>query len=126
MGFGEATRPPPFMMDAGLTEDQQDKVFAILHAAAPALRDREKAAHKAREALHQFIRSSSFSDGTAASLAQAQGAAEAQLALLRTKMEHDVYAVLTPEQQSKIANREKEGDVHGRGMPAGGGMPPPR
>jgi Spy/CpxP family protein refolding chaperone len=93
-------------MDLNLTEDQQDKVFAILHAAAPPMRDREKAARKAREALHDLVRSSSFSESSAATLAQAQGAAESQLALLRTRMEHDVYSVLTPEQQSKIAARE--------------------
>jgi len=95
-----------------LTDDQQDKVFAIVHGAAPALREHEKAVRKAREALHQLVRSASFSDSSASALAQAQGAAESQLALLRTKMEHDVYAVLTPEQQSKIANRDRQFDVN--------------
>ena len=29
---------PPYLMGVTLTEDQQDKLFAILHSAAPALR----------------------------------------------------------------------------------------
>lgn len=116
-GGGEDNRPPPFMMDLSLTEDQQDKVFAILHAAAPALRDREKAARKARDALHELVRSSSFNESSAATLAQVQGSAESQLALLRTRMEHDVYSLLTPEQQARLAAREKECDFRGHGGP---------
>jgi Spy/CpxP family protein refolding chaperone len=108
------------MSDLSLTEDQQDKVFAIVHAAAPALRDREKAARKARQALHELVRSSSFNENSATTLAQAQGAAESQLALLRIRMEHEVYSVLTPEQQSRIAAREQERDCQGRdGWPHG-------
>ena len=45
--FGE-DRPPPYLRDLALGEDQQDKIFAILHAAAPAMRDHMKAARKAR------------------------------------------------------------------------------
>ena len=120
---GAEDRPPPFLMDLDLTEDQQDKVFAIMHAAAPAVRDREKAARKARDALHQLAHAPSFSESSANSLAQAQGTADSQLALLRTKMEHDVYAVLSPEQQSKLTSREKEFDCHGRGGPPHDGPP---
>ena len=125
---GESDPPPPFMRNVALSEDQQDKVFAILHAAAPALRDHEKAAHKARDALRQLVRAPSFSDNSANQLAQAEGAAESQLALLRTRMEHDLYAVLTPDQQAKVVSMEKDcdfrGNDHGHGGPPHDGAPP--
>jgi len=36
-------RPPPYLLALDLTEEQQDKVFVILHGAAPALREQAKA-----------------------------------------------------------------------------------
>jgi protein CpxP len=107
-GMPDELRPPPFLMGLTLSEEQQDKVFAILHAAAPALRDQSKAARKARQALHDLVKSAQFNDATAASLAQAQGRAESQLTLLRTRAEHEVYAVLTPEQTARVSAREPE------------------
>jgi len=114
----DEARPPPFLFDVALTEEQQDKVFAIVHAASPALREQMKAERKAREALHDLVKSAQFSDGTAASLAQAEGKADSQLALLRTRMEHDVYAVLTPDQVAKINARPRERpELRGEGPP---------
>jgi periplasmic protein CpxP/Spy len=123
-GFGqfggdyEGDRPPPFLMGLKLTEEQQDKVFAIVHAAAPALRDQSKAVRKARDALHEYVQSSQYNEGAAATLAQTQGKAESQLALLRTRMEHEVYFTLTPEQQTQVADRQRDMESHrGEGPP---------
>lgn len=114
----DETRPPPFLMDAMLSDDQQDKVFAIMHAAAPALRDQSKAARKARESLHDLVKSTEFSEAAAASLAQAEGRAEAQLALLRTRMEHELYGILTPDQAARINLRSQDWQGHhGEGPP---------
>jgi protein CpxP len=117
----DVDRPPPFLQDLNLSEDQQDKVFAIVHAAAAALRDQSKAVHKAREALHELIKSTDFSEATATGLAQTQGKAEGQLSLLRTRMEHQVFAVLTAEQRGQVEQRQQEWESH-----SGGEGPPPR
>jgi Spy/CpxP family protein refolding chaperone len=114
---GDADRPPPFLMDLTLSEDQQDKVFAILHAAAPALRDQDKALRKARDAMRELVRSAQFNDGSAATLSQAQGKAASQLALLRTRVEHDIYSLLTADQQAQIVNRERDWQSHRREAP---------
>lgn len=116
MGPGE-DRWPPFLHGVKLTEDQDDKIFAITHAAAPALRDQFKAVRKSSEALRELGRSSQFSVDTATSLAQARGKAESQLSLLRVRMEHDVYAVLTAEQRTQIGDRERDMDAHHGGSP---------
>jgi Spy/CpxP family protein refolding chaperone len=100
--------PPPYLMDVTLTEDQQDKVFAILHAAAPQLRENAKAARKARDALREFAQSAKYDDGNARMFAQAQASAEGQLALARVRLDRDIYLVLTAEQRAQIADRQHE------------------
>jgi Spy/CpxP family protein refolding chaperone len=117
----DEARPPSFLRDVALSDEQQDKVFAIVHAAAPALREQMKAERKARDALHDLVKSAQFSDSLASSLAQAEGKAQSQLALLRTRMEHDVYIVLTPDQVAKINDRPPQWPE-----PRGEGPPPPR
>jgi periplasmic protein CpxP/Spy len=104
--------PPPYLMELNLTEDQQDKVFAILHASSPALRDQFKAVRKAREALHDLGHAAQFDNGNAGSLAQALGKAEGQLALLRARNEHDIFAVLTDEQRTQLADHAHEHGQH--------------
>jgi protein CpxP len=103
---------PPYLMGVTLTEDQQDKVFAILHAAEPALREQEKAVRKARDGLRDLGRSAQFDAGSAATLAQALGKAESQLTLLRVRADHDVFAVLTTEQKTEISHLESEHESH--------------
>ena len=118
-GMFAGDRPPPFLMELNLTDDQQDKVFAIMHASAPAIRDQFKAVRKAREALHDLGRAVQFDSGSAGSLAQALGKAESQLALLQARNDHDIFAVLTDEQRKDLADHEREhGPHHQDGPPA--------
>jgi protein CpxP len=118
-GMFGGDRPPPYLMELNLTEDQQDKVFAIMHASAPAMRDQFKAVRKAREALHDLGRAAQFDSGNAGSLAQALGKAESQLALLQARNDHDIFAVLTDEQRKELADHEHEhGPHHHDGPPA--------
>jgi Spy/CpxP family protein refolding chaperone len=115
-------RPPPYLMGLRLSDDQQDKIFAILHAAAPALRDQAKAARQAQEALRDAGRSTQFDVNAITALVQSQAAAMSRLTLLRLRSEHDVYLVLTPEQRSQLADRDRKRD-HGswghEGLPPG-------
>ena len=125
-GFGQfgpdpdEGRPPPYLMDMALTEGQQDKVFAILHAAAPLLREQAKAERKARDALRELTQSAQYDDGNATLLAQAQAKAESQLWLVRTRVDHDVYLLLTTEQRAQITDRQREWASHWHDVP-----PPP-
>jgi Spy/CpxP family protein refolding chaperone len=108
--FGD-DRPPPYLMGLKLSEEQQDKVFSIMHAASPELREHMKAARKAREALHDLGESDAFDSGKAAALAQAEASAESKLVLLHTRTDHDILMVLTPEQRAQIAERRREHGV---------------
>ncbi len=124
-GFGAEDRPPPYLMGLHLSDDQDDKVFGILHAAAPEMRERAKAAHKAREALREMGQSTQYDATKAASLAQALGTAETQLALLRARTDHEIYLLLTPDQRTRMAEAPREDRTHGA-EPHGANGPPPR
>jgi protein CpxP len=113
-------RPPPYLMGLHLSEDQDDKVFAILHAAAPEMRERFKAVRKARESLRELGQSAQYDASKAASLAQALGAAEGQLALLRARTDRDIFMLLTPDQRTRLAEKPRDGEPHGKE-----GAPPP-
>ena len=85
-----------------LSEEQHDKLFAIMHAQEPQRRDFEKAARKAREALRELVESDKFDEAKASALAQAEGKAVAALALLRARTDAQVQALLTPEQRKQF------------------------
>ncbi len=113
MGMGpEWGAPPPFLAGLSLTDDQQDKVFSILHAAAPAMHDQAKALRQAHAALRELNTAAQYDESRARALAETAARADSQLMLLRMRTEHDIYALLTPEQR-----KELEEHRHGRGRP---------
>jgi Spy/CpxP family protein refolding chaperone len=109
---GEWGAPPPFLAGLKLTEEQQDKVFEILYAAAPAMRTQSKALHKAHEALMEFNTSDQYDEGRAKLLADTAAKADSQLTLLRIHAEHEIYALLTPEQRKEISDRHHDREAH--------------
>jgi protein CpxP len=103
---------PMFLHRVVLDEAQQDKVFAILHAQAPQMREQAKAARHAHEALRSMANSGQFDDARAAALAQAGANAMAAIALQRARSEAQIYALLSPEQRRQAAQRDAHGAPH--------------
>ena len=98
---------PPFLHGLDLNEAQQDKVFAILYAEMPYLRDQAKAAGKAREALHALASATTpYDDAKAAALTQAEAQAMANITLQHLRSEQKILAVLTPEQRKQLADEQ--------------------
>lgn len=102
-GFGGR---PPFFRGVELSEAQQDKVFTILHAEAPYLREQSKAAAKAREALRALATADKYDDAKAAALAKEAATAEANIALQHVRTQQKLLAVLTPEQRKQQAEEK--------------------
>ena len=99
-----------------LTEAQQDKLFALHHAAEPARRERDKAMRHAHEALRDMADSGKFDDAKAASLTQTIGQAAAADALNHAREQAQFLALLTPEQRATMQKeREQHGPQHGPG-----------
>lgn len=97
-GFGELPMRP-FLHGLKLSEPQQDKLFAIFHAHAPQMREQAKAAKAANDALHELALSEQYDEARAGALAEASGKAAAEMALLRARIDHEIVALLTPEQR---------------------------
>jgi periplasmic protein CpxP/Spy len=116
IGFGA---PPPFLAGLHLTDDQQDKVFSILYAAAPAIHEQAKALRKAHEELRDLNESPQYDESRVKGLADSAAKADSQLTVLRVRTEHEIYALLTPEQRKQLEERR-----HGRGTRDHGGSPP--
>ncbi len=101
-GFGPGR--PPFFHGIELSEAQEDKVFTILHAEVPYLREQGKAAAKAREALRALATADKYDDAKAAALAKDAANAEANIALQHVRTQQKLLAVLTPEQRKQQAD----------------------
>lgn len=105
-----------------LSEAQDDKLFAIMHAAAPEHRAHAKAIHKAHEALAELGRAERFDDAKAAALSRDLGQAIAAEALLRARTEAQSLAVLTAEQRDQMRRHRSKGPQVRPGQPGQAGQ----
>lgn len=94
----------PFLHGVALNEAQQDKVFAILHAEVPYLRDQAKAAEKSQVALWTLSEGGGYDDAKAIAAAQAGAQARANIMLQHLRTQQKILALLTPEQRKQLAD----------------------
>lgn len=104
--MGEGGPATAFLHGLELTEAQRDAIFSILQNQAPAVRDKQKALHKAFEALHVQAKSDNYDEAKARELAQAVADSSGSLSLLRARAEHDIYTLLTAEQRKQVDERK--------------------
>ena len=111
--------PPERMMIAGshadampgglrhlqLNEAQQDRVFAIQHEQAPAIRKRTQAVRAAQEKLDRLAESGHWDEGVARTVAETLADQTVELALLHARIRQKLYEVLTPEQRQQLAEQ---------------------
>jgi Spy/CpxP family protein refolding chaperone len=92
-----------------LSEAQRDKLFSIMHAAAPEHREHMKAIRKAHEALAELVRADHFDDARAGALSRELGQAIAAQALLQARTAAQAMAVLSPEQREQLRRHRTPG-----------------
>jgi Spy/CpxP family protein refolding chaperone len=104
-GFGgpDGEMPgPPMLRGLALSAAQQDRVFVIVHAHAPLLREKANAARRAHDELRALTMSMEYDKARAKSLADAGARALGELALMRADGEHQIYVALTDEQREQL------------------------
>jgi len=106
-GLGPDIRAPfgmqlPYLRNVELTEAQQDRLFELVVAQAPAERAQAKEAAKALEALHHLAAADHFDVVKAQELATTHGQAVAKLAQMHAERYAKVRALLTPEQRKQV------------------------
>lgn len=88
-----------------LTEEQRDKLFELRHAQSPRMRELGKTIRNARVELRKLALSDGFDEAKAKELAATASQAGAEMAVLRARLQHETYALLTPEQRTQFARR---------------------
>lgn len=94
--------PPPFVHGIALKEAQQDEMFKIMHATAPAMHQHTKVLHQAREELRTLAHSVAADEASAKAAADKLAKATAEIELLHFRMGQKYFSLLTPEQRQKI------------------------
>ncbi len=94
---------PPHLRSLNLNDAQQDKVFEIMHAQAPVMRDKAKALRKAETDLRALTSAPDYSEAKAGALVDAAAKTMAEMKLARAKANRQVFEVLTPEQRKQLA-----------------------
>jgi Spy/CpxP family protein refolding chaperone len=96
---------PPFfglLRQLDLSEAQDDKIFALMHTQVPVLREQERNAHKAVDALRQLAASPDYDPTKARELIARHTQAISAVLLQRAETDAAVLAVLTKEQRGKL------------------------
>lgn len=105
---------PPHLKGLKLSDSQRDKVFELMHAQAPVLRDKAKTVHRAEEELRTLAASPDYSEAKARALADASAKAMSEMNLARARTDRQIFELLTPEQRKQLAE-QKEGPGMGHG-----------
>jgi len=119
---GDSGPMPPFLHNIELSEAQQDKVFSIMHAQAPLIREQVKIIRKTHETLQSLAKADRFDDAKVKAIAETSAHAMVELAMLRTRSDHQIYALLTPEQRKQADDMKAR--FHSPIFPMGKNMPP--
>lgn len=109
---GRHASPMKMLRKLDLTEEQQDKVFELMHKQKPAMRDKMKEMRQARQAIHDAVMSEAYDAKQINQLADKQGKMVAEMIKMRTNNFNQIYSLLTPEQ--KIKAKELRGKFEQR------------
>mgnify|MGYP003372933161 CR=1 FL=1 len=101
---------PHYLRGLNLTEAQRDKVFGVMHATAPGMREKAKAHLAAEEALRQLTAAPDCSEVKARALADTLGKSVAEMALVRAKADRQIFDLLTAEQRKQLAEMKLGAD----------------
>jgi len=93
-----------------LTEQQQDQLFKLKHDAAPMFHEKMQALRQNHDSLRQAASFASYNPAKVRQLADAQAKLVAELHVLRIEQQHKAFALLTPEQQKQVMEREQRRD----------------
>jgi protein CpxP len=111
-----------------LTDAQRDKMFAIHHAMEPQAYEKFKVLRKSHEDLRGAATSPNYDEAKVRAAIEAGAHAKADLQLMRVRAEHEVFAMLTPEQKAQVEQNkqnfmQRRMSMEGHGGHRDGGAP---
>ena len=105
-----APAPPGWLDGLELSEEQEDKIFAILHEFAPLQRKTARLLAKDRSKLHHIGMATDYTEAETHKLSDEYGRALAESSLQSARMERRILDVLTPEQRRDAAHQAARGE----------------
>lgn len=99
---------PPFLRGLNLSEAQRDKIFDLMHAQAPAMRDQAGKMRKAQMELRRLSMSGEYDEAKVKSLSEASAKLMAEMAQMRARTGNQIYQMLTPEQRKQMEERKAD------------------
>ena len=108
---------PPYLRGVDLTEAQRDKLFNLMYAQMPTMREQGKLRHKTMQELRALSSAESFDDTKAQQLATQLASIEKDMVLARARNDAKVFAILTPEQRLRAQDARKAREERGHGEP---------
>lgn len=110
-GMPDEAPPPPFLHGLNLGEAQHNKIFDLMHALAPAMRNQAKTIHRSQMELRHLAMSSEYSEEKAKALAETDAQAMARMAQMQARIDNQIYQILTPEQRKLLEKRRAWQDL---------------
>ncbi len=95
-----------------LSEEQRDKVFAVLHAQAPQLRANAKQRRSAVRELRTLVLAENYDETRAKALSESLSQAVAADAMIRSRSANEIYQALTAEQRQLVQKRLERRAAH--------------
>lgn len=89
-----------------LSEAQRDQIFQLLHAQAPAMREKGKELRESRRELQEAAMSEQYDEARVRSLSDNAARAMAEMMEMRARTQNQIYQLLTPEQRTKLEERK--------------------
>ena len=86
-----------------LSDEQQDKIFKLMHEQMPAQRDKMKSVEKLEQSLSDLKQANDYSDSKARSLVDQIAKARADMEMDRITTERKVLEILTLEQRQQLS-----------------------
>jgi protein CpxP len=102
-GFGG---PGMELRGLGLTDAQKAQVRQIMTAEKPTVKPLMQQEMQNHQQMTALVRGGSFEEAKAQPIAAQEAQIHSQLAVERAKIEAQIYQLLTPEQKTKLAERE--------------------
>ena len=103
-----------------LSDQQQDKLFELRHAQAPAVRAQFKELRSAHEQLRALALADSYDEARARQVVARVAQANSEIELMHARMQHAAFALLTAEQRKRL----DECKPGAEGVPPRGCLPP--
>ncbi|MES2637619.1 MAG: Spy/CpxP family protein refolding chaperone [Pseudomonadota bacterium] len=114
--WGGKTGIPHHLHALKLTQDQQDKIFAIVHEQAPAKYAQRKQQREAMKQLRTLSQADQFDEPKAQQLTDQLAKLEKDKTMSRLVTQAKINALLTPEQRQKARELKMSGYLRGHGM----------